>query len=107
MGTKKVNTSGCDGLAEKFNGTLINMLSKSVDKYGHDMDMHLPYLVFAYRVTVQESTGMLLFWLLWGHKPTLLTPEALTPSRSVYSFDKGDHGTELMAHLSDAWALSP
>ena len=38
LGTTKVNTSGyhpqCDGLVERFNSTLINMLSKSVDKYG-------------------------------------------------------------------------
>ena len=52
LGTTKVNTSGyhpqCDGLVEKFNSTLINMLSKSVDKYGRDWDVHLPYLLFAY-----------------------------------------------------------
>ena len=61
LGTIKVNTSGyhpqCDGLMEKFNSTFINMLSKSVDKSGRDWDMHLPYLVFAYQVSVQESTG--------------------------------------------------
>ena len=38
IGTKKINTSGyhpqCDGLVEKFNSTLISMLSKSVGKYG-------------------------------------------------------------------------
>ena len=40
LSTTKVNTSGyhpqCDGLVEKFNNTLINMLAKSVNKYGHD-----------------------------------------------------------------------
>ena len=38
LGTWKVNTSRyhpqCDGLVEKFNSTLVNMLSKSVDKHG-------------------------------------------------------------------------
>ena len=52
LGTTKVNMSGyhpqCDGLVEKFNSTLINMLAKSVNKYGHDWDAHLPYLLFAY-----------------------------------------------------------
>ena len=35
-------------LVEKFNSTLISMLSKSVEKYGHDWDAHLPYVLFAY-----------------------------------------------------------
>lgn len=57
---KKINTSGyhpqCDGLVEIFNSTLINMLSKSVGKYGRDWDKHLPYLLFAYRIAMHEWT---------------------------------------------------
>ena len=70
VGATKLNISGyhlqCDGLVEKFNGTLVNMLSKSVSKYGRDWDQHLPYLLFAYRVAVQESTQMSPFYLLYG-----------------------------------------
>ena len=62
----KVNTSGyhpqCDGLVEKFNSTLINMLSKSVGKYGNDWDRRLPYVLFAYRVAVQDSTHKCAPW---------------------------------------------
>ena len=42
LGIEKVNTSGyhpqTDGMVEKFNGTLINMLSKCVQKHGRDWD---------------------------------------------------------------------
>ena len=66
---KKINTSGyhpqCDGLVEKFNSTLINMLSKSVGKYGGDWDKHLPYLLFTYRIAMQESAKASPFYLLW------------------------------------------
>ena len=52
VGTVKINTAGyhpqCDGLVEKFNSTIINMLSKCVEKHGRDWDDHLPYLLFAY-----------------------------------------------------------
>ena len=60
VGTVKINTAGyhlqCDGVVEKFNSTIINMLSKCVEKHGRDWDDHLPYLLLAYRVAVQEST---------------------------------------------------
>ena len=63
--TTKVNTSEyqCDGHVEKFKSTLINMLSKSVRKYGKDWDRRLPYVLFAYRVAVHDSTKSSLFCL--------------------------------------------
>ena len=35
---------------------LTSMLSKKVDLDGLDWDHHLPYVLFAYRASVQEST---------------------------------------------------
>ena len=110
LGTTKVNTSGyhpqCDGLVEKFNSTLINMLSKNVEKYGRDWDAHLPYLLFAYRVAVQDSTNFSPFYLLYGCEPVLPTERALSQPRTVYQVDFPDYCTELVAHLSDAWAAA-
>ena len=110
VGTIKLNTSGyhpqCDGLVEKFNSTLVNMLSKSVSKYGRDWDQHLPYLLFAYRVAVQESTQMSPFYLLYGREPRVPTETALNQPRTVYQIDFPDYCSELVAHLSDAWALA-
>ena len=37
-----------NGLVEHFNHTLADMLAKTVAKYGHDWDTHLPYVLFAY-----------------------------------------------------------
>ena len=60
LGTEKINTSGyhpqTDGLVEKFNSTLINMIAKCCEVNRHDWDQHLPFLLFAYRSSVQEST---------------------------------------------------
>ena len=81
LGTTKVNTSGyhpqCDGLVEKFNNTLINMLAKSVNKYGHDWDIQLPYVLFVYRAAVQESTQVSPFQMLCGREPVLPHEQAL------------------------------
>ena len=60
LGTKKVNTTvyhpQTDGLVEQFNGTLIIMLSKRVSGIGQEWDELLPYVLFAYRATLQSST---------------------------------------------------
>lgn len=53
MGVKKVNTTAyhpqTDGLVERFNRTLTNMLDKRVERNGSDWDAHFPYvLVFRF-----------------------------------------------------------
>lgn len=55
-----------DGLVERFNQTLKNMLRKVMAKEGKDWDKLLPYLLFAYREVPQASTGFSPFELLYG-----------------------------------------
>ena len=95
VGTVKINTAGyhpqCDGLVEKFNSTIINMLSKCVEKHGRDWDDHLPYLLFAYRVAVQESTQESPFFLLYGRDPRVPTETALTQPSTSYQVEFPDY----------------
>ncbi len=69
--------------------------------FGHDWDRHLSYVLYAYHVSVQESTRESPFFLLYGRNPTLL--EALSRERSPYVLDLDDYKTELVAGLSRAW----
>ncbi len=46
-----------DGLVERFNRSLQAMLGTLVSNHQDDWDDHLPYVMLAYRSTVQESTG--------------------------------------------------
>ncbi|KAK3105584.1 hypothetical protein FSP39_001056 [Pinctada imbricata] len=46
-----------DGLVERFNRTLRQMLSMFVHENQRDWDDHLPYLLMAYRSTAHKSTG--------------------------------------------------
>lgn len=55
-----------DGLVERFNQTLKNMLRKFVSDTGRDSDKWLPFLLFAYREVPQASTGFSPFELLYG-----------------------------------------
>uniref|UniRef100_A0A669EUZ0 Gypsy retrotransposon integrase-like protein 1 n=1 Tax=Oreochromis niloticus TaxID=8128 RepID=A0A669EUZ0_ORENI len=57
-----------DGLVERFNQTLKNMLRKFVTETGSDWDQWLPYLLFAYREVPQASTGFSPFELLYGRQ---------------------------------------
>lgn len=55
-----------DGLVERFNQTLKNMLRKFVSDTGKDGDKWLPFLLFAYREVPQASTGFSPFELVYG-----------------------------------------
>ena len=82
----KVNTTAyhpqTDGLVERFNRTLIAMLSKISKKGGQDWDRRLPYVLFAYRATEQQSTLESPFFLLYGRDPRLPTEAALCPKET-------------------------
>jgi len=56
----------CNGLVEKFNGTLKAMLRRMCAERPKDWDRYLPALLFAYREAPQESLGFSPFELLYG-----------------------------------------
>ena len=110
LGTKKVNTSAyhpqTDGLVERFNRTLTEMLSKTVDASGRDWDRRLPYVLFAYRASIQESTKESPFFLLYGRDVRLPTEAMLNTPRTCYQVDLEDYKTDLVANFSEAWQLA-
>ena len=58
-----------DGLCERFNRTLASMLRGFVASHQGDWDLHLPYVMYAYRTAVQESTRESPFFLMFGRPP--------------------------------------
>ena len=57
-----------DRLIERFNKTLKSLLMKLVNKEGRDWDRLLPYILFAYREVLQDTTGFSPFKLLYGRE---------------------------------------
>ena len=55
------------------------MLGKTVEKNGTDWDQRLPYVLFAYKSSLQLSTNESPFFLLYGRDPRLSTEDALCP----------------------------
>ena len=104
LGIKKLNTSSyhpqTDGLVEKFNCTLINMISKHTDTGALEWDQQIQLLLFAYRSMVQESTRESPFFLLYGRDPRLPTGSELEDVRPKYLVDMDDYKTELVVNMA-------
>ena len=75
LGLKKTRTTPLhpqsDGLVERANRTLANMLSKFVSEEQKDWDTYLPYLLMAYRSSVHSTTGHTPNKLVFGRDVSL------------------------------------
>ena len=106
LSIKKVNTSGySDGLVEKFNSTLSAMLRR-VAETGKDWDHHFPFVLFAYRTSVQESTKETPFYLLYGKDVRLPSQSVQNHQPSPYAVDITDNKTNFVFSLGNAWRLA-
>lgn len=71
----------CNGLVERFNGTLKQILRRLCFERPADWDKYLSASLFVYRDTPQESLEFSLFELVYGHKvrgPMKIVRELLT-----------------------------
>ncbi len=57
-----------DGLVERMNRTLIDMIAMYINDHKKDWDDHLPYVTSAYRNSVHESTGFSPNMLMFGRE---------------------------------------
>ena len=87
LGVTQLPTSGghpqTDGMVERLNRTLKQMLSKIVSKGGRDWDDQLGAVLFAYRTAPHTSTGMTPFSLVYGRDPRV--PTSLNFYQPAYS----------------------
>ena len=57
-----------DGLVERFNRTLLNMLATAVYDRPFEWEQHLPRLCHAYNTSVHPTTGSSPFYLMFGRQ---------------------------------------
>ena len=60
-----------NGLVERFNRTLLNMLTKFVSSDQRDWDQKLPFLMLAYRSSEHENTGYFPNQMMLGRETEL------------------------------------
>ena len=92
-----------NGLTERFNKTLMEMLSMYTSDHQKDWDVFLPYVIQAYRTSVHPTTGETPFFLMHGRNANL--PSILD---RLYLDDKEEGDTEsykqrLVANLKETW----
>jgi len=72
---KKLNTTAynpkCNGLTERFNASLCQMLSAYCEAMQTDWDVYLPVALFAHRTSWQKTVKESPFRLLYGRNPRL------------------------------------
>ena len=73
MNIRKLQTSAYypqgNGMVERFNHTLVNMLAMYTNEKQDDWDEWLPHVLFAYRAAKHASTGYSPFYMLHGFEP--------------------------------------
>lgn len=110
LGVKKINTTAyhqqTDGLVERFNRTLTNMLAKKVGIDGQDWDKHLPYVLFAYRASLQDSTQESPFYLLYGRDPGLPSSLGVEADPPLDRIDLCAYSENVTQHFQQAWELA-
>ena len=95
------------GLVERFNSTLVDMLSKFCSADQKDWDLALPLVTWSYNSSVHPSTGFSPFEVLYGIAPRSPFDLVLDPPMLSASANKSvaDYVTNLRERLVAARAL--
>lgn len=76
-----------NGMDEKFNGTLFTIIKNSIDRDKKKWDILLPSSVLAYNLTVNESTKLSPYTIVYGRLPR----GPLNPTEVEKDIDEIDH----------------
>ncbi|UYV73827.1 hypothetical protein LAZ67_11001042, partial [Cordylochernes scorpioides] len=78
-----------NGLTERLNRTLINMISMYVNTDQKNWDEILPFVTHSYNTTIQETTGYSPFFLLFGREPmSLLDDDNIPIDNNMNDYDE-------------------
>ena len=93
-----------NGLCERLNHTLADMLSMYVNSDQKNWDEILPFVTFAYNTSKQDSTGYNPFYLIYGREAVLPTDAELgvRNNPSVENPQNKDYALRVINNLAEA-----
>lgn len=107
---KKISTSAyhpqTDGLVERFNHTLADMIATAEINHLQDWDTILPYLCYAYNTSPQKSTHFSPFFLTYGREPPQIIDRALGSFTFEPVDDAAAYASQTAARLLEAYDLA-
>ncbi|VDH93331.1 Hypothetical predicted protein [Mytilus galloprovincialis] len=76
-----------------------------VDDHHKNWDVYIPYVLFAYRSSIQESTQETPFYLMYGRDARLPIDVALSDPTVTYT-DADDYKANVLTRLQEAFTLA-
>ncbi|KFD59604.1 hypothetical protein M514_28218 [Trichuris suis] len=93
-----------NGQVERFNRTLLTMLSVTVEERPFDWDEQVPLHLFAYRTSVHSSTGITPFHAVFGHEAKLPADVMYgPPPEPAERMEIHAYASELRRNLEEAY----
>ena len=104
---KKTRTSPyhpqCDGLVERFNRTLLDMLATTTRNHPFDWEDQIRKVCMAYNTSVHSSTGYTPFYLMFGRQAKLPIDLMYATGHHV-ELPTSEYATQLKKGLEEAYA---
>ncbi len=108
LGTQKSRTTAyhpqSDGQVERFNRTLLDMLSKHVNEDQKNWDVQIPKVMLAYRSSVNETSGFTPAFLMFGRELRLPADIVYGEAPDTEKF-KTNYASKLKGTLHDAYKI--
>eukprot|EP00731_Ephydatia_muelleri_P002224 Em0001g2224a len=95
----------CNGLVERFNRTLLDMLSTTVKDHKMNWDQCIRRVCLAYNSSVHASTGYSPFYLMYGRQVNLPV-DLMYGSTPHEACTLGDYAHTLRNNLTEAYVLA-
>jgi hypothetical protein len=109
LGIEKTRTTPynpkSDGFVERFNRTLIDMVSKMIapERQQRDWDEKIPFALMAYRSSIQESTGESPTMMMLGREINLPIDSLIEPPVGQEELLDTDYAFTIRDRLQDTW----